>query len=119
MLFRLYNIPGVFQSYINSLLQEYLNVYYTAYLNNILIYSKNDKKYTNHMLKVLKQLWKKSLQLDINKYEFFIIKMKYLELIITIKSIRMNPKKFQTIINWESSILIKNMQAFLRFTKFY
>ena len=38
------NTFETFQSYINSLLQEYLDIFYTAYLDNILIYSKKKKK---------------------------------------------------------------------------
>ena len=89
----------MFQSYINSLLQEYLNVFYIEYLNDILIYSKNNKKHMNHMLKVLKWLQEKGLQLDIDKCEFFITEVKYLRLIVTIKSICIDLDKVQAIID--------------------
>lgn len=56
MLFELYNALEIFQSYINSILQEYLDIFCIAYFNNILIYSENDNKYMDQMLKVLKQL---------------------------------------------------------------
>ena len=98
-MFKLCNAPRTFQSYINSLLQEYLDVFYTAYLDNILIYSKNDEKHMGQMLKVLKQMQEKSLQLDIDKCEFFVTEMKYLSLIVTIKGIYMDPEKVQAIID--------------------
>ena len=119
MLFGLCNVPEMFQSYINSLLQEYLNVFCIAYLDDILIYSKNDKKYTDHVLKVLKRLREKGLQLDINKCKFSVIEIKYLELIVTTKSICMNLEKVQAIIDWESPTTVKDMQAFLGFAGFY
>ena len=56
MPFGLCNAPGTFQSYINNSLREYLNVFYTVYLNNILVYSTNEEKHTEHVLKVLKWL---------------------------------------------------------------
>ena len=97
--FGLCNTLGMFQSYINSLLQKYLDVFCTAYLNNILIYSENDKKYTDYILKVLKWLWEKDLQLDIDKCEFSVIEIKYLGLIVTTEGICIDPEKVQAIID--------------------
>ena len=51
------------------------------------------------MLKVLKWLWEKDLQLNINKCEFSIIEMKYLGLIVTTKGIYMDPEKVQAIVD--------------------
>ena len=44
--------------------------------------------------------------------------IKHLELIITFKGIYIDLEKVQAIIDWESPISVKNMQAFLRFVKF-
>ena len=101
------------------MLQEYLDIFYTAYLDNILIYSKNNKKHTSQVLKVLKQLREKSLQLNIDNCEFSVTEVKYLSLIVTIKEIRIDPKKVQVIIDWELLILVKDVQAFLGFARFY
>jgi hypothetical protein len=37
----------------NDILFDYLDVFYTAYLNNILIYSKNKLEHEEHVKKVL------------------------------------------------------------------
>ena len=39
ILFGLYNAPSIFQTFINNVLREYLNVFYSVYLDNILVYS--------------------------------------------------------------------------------
>ncbi len=44
MLFRLTNTPATFQSYINKILAEKLNVFGIVYLNDILIYTKSKGK---------------------------------------------------------------------------
>ena len=56
MPFSLCNASGTFQSYINNTLREYLDVFCTAYLDNMLVYSTKEEKYTRHMLDMLKQL---------------------------------------------------------------
>ena len=46
-------------------------------------------------------------------------KVKYLGLIVTTEGICIDPEKVQTIINWESLITVKDVQAFLEFARFY
>ena len=53
MNFGLVNAPVSFQEYINNTLLEYLDVFYTTYLDDILIYSNSKKEYTKHVRKVL------------------------------------------------------------------
>ena len=52
MLFRLYNASSNFQNYINKTIYEYFDMFYSIYLNNILIYSNNENKHTNQILKI-------------------------------------------------------------------
>ena len=56
MPFGLCNASETFQSYINNSLREYLDVFCTAYFDDMLVYSTNKEKHTKHVLKVLKQL---------------------------------------------------------------
>jgi hypothetical protein len=44
--FSLINSLATFQRFINNTLFDYLNVFCTAYINNILIYSQSQKEYT-------------------------------------------------------------------------
>ena len=43
------------------MLFNYLNDFYTAYLDNIIIYSKNELEYKEHVYKVPQRLYKASL----------------------------------------------------------
>jgi len=43
----------MYQRYINNVLFNYLNDFYIAYLDNIIIYSKNELEYKEHVYKVL------------------------------------------------------------------
>ena len=51
--FRLTNGPATYQRYINNVLFNYLNNFCTAYLDDIIIYSKNKLEYEEHVYKVL------------------------------------------------------------------
>ena len=56
MPFGLCNAPGTFQGYINESLREYLDVFCTAYLDDVLIYSAREEDHADHVLQVLKRL---------------------------------------------------------------
>jgi hypothetical protein len=56
LLFGLTNGPVTYQRYINNVLFDYLDVFYTAYLDNILIYSSNELEHEEHVKKVLIRL---------------------------------------------------------------
>ncbi len=83
LLFGLTNGLATYQRYINKVLFEYLDNFYTAYLDNILIYLDNVLKYKHHVKQVLKRLQVASLQVDIKKTEFYITYTKYLGFIIS------------------------------------
>ena len=82
MPFGLTGAPAMFQQYINDTLQEYLDVFCTAYLDNILIYSQTHAEYLNHVCLVLGKLQEASLFAKLKKYEFFVPKTKFLGIIV-------------------------------------
>ena len=61
MPFDLCKTSGTFQSYINNSVREYLDVFCTAYLDDVLIYSDNEEEHSDHVLKVLKRLGERGL----------------------------------------------------------
>ena len=61
MLFNLINALNLFQYFINNILRPYLDIFYTAYINNILIYSNNLTKYQKHIKLILEVLRRASL----------------------------------------------------------
>ena len=87
MPFGLTNALSSFQHFINDALCPYLNIFCTAYIDNILVYSNNLTEYQKHINLVLKTLKGAGLQLNINKYKFYKTEVLYLRLVILINSI--------------------------------
>jgi hypothetical protein len=56
----------------NDILFDYLDDFYTTYLDNILIYLDNKLEHEHHVRKVLKRLRNTGLQIDLKKYEFHV-----------------------------------------------
>ncbi len=119
MLFNLCNKSVSFQKYINNTLYKYLNKFYTASLNDILIYFDNELEHKIHVKLILRKLQEANLQMNIIKCKFHVIQVLYLELIIIIEEIKMNSSKINIIVNWLILINIKDVQSFLDFANFY
>jgi hypothetical protein len=83
----------------NNVLFDYLDDFYTTYLNNILIYSDDPLEYEIYIRLVLQKLRDTSLQADIKKYEFNITRTKYLGFIILTNSISIDLEKVFIIQN--------------------
>ena len=56
MNFGLCGAPSSFQNYINDILHEYLDTFCSAYIDDILIYSKTKKEHMKHVQQILQKL---------------------------------------------------------------
>jgi hypothetical protein len=82
----------------NDVLWEGLNRYCSVYIDDIIIYSKNQKDHVGHVRKILQKLIDTGLQADISKCEFFVKETKFLGLIVGIDGVRIDPERIRTII---------------------
>ena len=77
------NVSSSFQNFINNVLgNNILNFFFTAYVDNILVFSKTFYKHKKHVKTIFARLQATGLQLDIDKCEFVVHETKYLDLII-------------------------------------
>ena len=87
----------MFQNYINYILYNALDNYYTMYFNNIFVFLKTRAKYIKYVNKIIQRFSNTGLQIDINKSEFYTTKIKYFSLIILTNSMTIDPKKVQAL----------------------
>ncbi len=82
LLFEMCNELITYQHYINDVFFDYLNDFVSIYIDDILIYSNFKKEHVKHLKKILQRLRDADLQIDIDKCEFFVHEIKYLDLIV-------------------------------------
>jgi hypothetical protein len=117
--FELCNEFVTYQHYINDVFFDYLDEFVSIYIDDILIYSNSKIEHIEHVKKILQRLKNVELQTNIDKCEFSVHEIKYLELIMNRNEIRMNSKKIETILQWTTSQNLKQVQKFLDFCNFY
>ncbi len=98
LLFELCNNFVTYQHYMNDVFFDYLDEFVSIYMNDIFIYSNSKKEHVKHVKKMLQRLRDADLQADIDKCEFFVREIKYLDLIVKRNEIRMNSEKIEIIL---------------------
>ncbi len=119
LLFELTNDSISFQQYMNDVLWDFLNNFCQAYLDDILIYSKTQKKHKQHVKMILDCLWDADLQIDIWKCKFNVEETVFLKVIVSEQDLHMNFIKVKAIVNWATSTNLKEIQDFIDFVNFY
>ena len=97
MFFELINALAIYQNLINNILQEHLDIFIIAYLNDILVYFKTKEESIKHVNIVLKLLMQKNLLFKSKKCKFYKKEMNFLSFIVGNDTIRMNSAKIQTV----------------------
>ena len=119
MPFGLANAPSSFQNYINDTLRGYLDEFCTAYIDDILIFSRSLEEHQEHVRKVLTRLLDAGLQIDIKKCEFHVQSVKFLGLVLSTDGIRMDPTKLEVIEKWPTPKNAKEVSRLIGFLNFY
>ncbi|QRW19743.1 Reverse transcriptase (RNA-dependent DNA polymerase) [Rhizoctonia solani] len=118
MTFGLTNAPAAFQHFMNKLFKDLLDVCIIIYLDDILIYSKDDATHTQHVHEVLQQLMDNQLFCKASKCTFHITSMEYLGIIVLDKGFSLDRLKIQAIQEWPMPTKVKEVQSFLGFANF-
>jgi hypothetical protein len=119
--FGLTGAPAEFQQYVNGVLQDYLDDFVSAYIDDILIYSSGSlQDHREKVGRVLQRLMDAGLQIDINKCEFETKRVKYLGYIVEAEvDIGVDSDKIVAIHEWATPTTVKAVQAFIGFANFY
>ena len=74
-----------------------LDIYIIVYLDNILIYSRDEKEHVKNVLAVLVALEGAGLRLKLEKYKFYIKKIVFLGYIVSEEGISIDSKKIKSV----------------------
>jgi hypothetical protein len=119
MPFGLTNAPALFQSLMQDIFREYLDVFVVIYLDDILIFSKDEAEHKRHVKMVLQKLKEHGLYVKKSKCEFHVSKTTFLGVKISKDGIQMEESKVKAVLEWKPPSSTKGLQRFLGFSNYY
>nr|GEW38083.1 hypothetical protein [Tanacetum cinerariifolium] len=119
MPFGLTNAPAVFMDLMNRVCKHYLDKFVIVFIDDILIYSKDEKEHKEHLKAILELLKGEKLYTKFLKCEFWIPKVQFLGHVIDSRGIHVDPAKIESIKDWSSPKMPTKIRRFLGLAGYY
>jgi hypothetical protein len=119
MSFGLTNAPAYFMDLKNKVFMEYLDRFVVVFIDDILIYSKNESDHEEHLRLVLQKLRDNQLYAKFSKCEFWIDKVPFLGHIISNGGIAVDPAKVKEVVVWSIPTIVTEVRSFLGLAGYY
>nr|GFA61918.1 putative reverse transcriptase domain-containing protein [Tanacetum cinerariifolium] len=119
MPFGLTNAPAVFMDLMNRVCKPYLDKFVIVFIDDILIYSRDDKEHEEHLKAILELLKKEELYAKFSKCEFWIPKVQFLGHVIDSQGIHVDPAKIESVKDWASPKSPTEIHQFLGLAGYY
>ena len=119
MPFGVTNAPGVFMEYMNRIFHEFLDKFVVVFIDDILIYSKNETEHAEHLSIVLSILKENQLFAKLSKCEFWLEQVSFLGHVISRGGIAVDPSKIEAVSEWESPKSVFEIRSFLGLAGYY
>jgi hypothetical protein len=123
MSFGLTNASTYFMNLMNKVFMEYIDKFVVVFIDDILIYSKNDGEHEEHLQLVLQKL--RVIELYAGwmssgcKCEFWLDEIPFLRHIISNGGIAVDPAKVKEIVGWKISESVTKIWSFLGLVGYY
>ena len=99
MSFGLTNVPAYFMYLMNSVFMPELDKFVVVFIDDILIYSKNEEDHANHLQVVLQRLRDHRLYAKFSKCEFWLNSVNFFGHTISNEGISIDPSKVQEVMD--------------------
>ncbi|GJT77848.1 putative reverse transcriptase domain-containing protein [Tanacetum coccineum] len=119
MPFGLTNSPAVFMDLMNRVRKPYLDKFMIVFIDDIIIYSRNEKEHEEYLKTILELLKKEELYAKFSKCEFWINTVKFLGHVIDSSGIQVDPAKIEVVKNWASLTTPSEIRQFLGLAGYY
>ena len=99
MSFGLTNAPAFFMYLMNSIFMPKLDKFVVVFIDDMLVYSKNNEEHAQHLRIVLTRLWEHKLYTKFSKCKFWLDRVQFLGHVLTPEGISVDLSKVKEVLN--------------------
>jgi hypothetical protein len=119
MSFGLTNAPTYFMYMMNKVFMEYLDKFIVVFIDDIPIYSRNEREHEGHLRLVLQKLRDHKLYAKLSKCKFWLKQVAFLGYVISKGGISVDPRKVQDVLSWKAPTSFSDIRSFLGLAGYY
>jgi hypothetical protein len=119
MSFGLTNVPAHLMYLVKSVFMPELDKFVTVFIDDILIYSKNEEEHGKHLWIILQRLREHQLYAKFSKCAFWLNEVPFLDHVISAEGIAVDPNKDQEVLDWNSMMSVTQIRSFLGLAGYY
>jgi hypothetical protein len=119
MSFGLTNALAYFMYMMNKVFMEYLDKFIVVFIDDILVYSRNQEGHEGHLRLVLQKLRDHKLYAKLSKCEFWPKQVAFLGHVVSKGGISVDPSKVQDVLSWKAPTSVIDIQSFLGLARYY
>ena len=90
-----------------------------VFIDDILVYSKDEQEHEQHLLIVLQTLREKNLYAKLSKRDFLLNEVSLLVHIVVVEGKRVDPAKIEAMVNWKLPRNVTKVRSFLGVAGYY
>ncbi|GJW67444.1 putative reverse transcriptase domain-containing protein [Tanacetum coccineum] len=119
MPFGLTNAPVGFMDLMNRVCKLYLDKFVIVFIDDILVYSKDEEEHGKHLKIILELLKKERLYAKFSKCDFWLDSVQFLGHVIDRSGVHVDPAKIKAIKSWAAPMTPTEVRQFLRLAGYY
>jgi len=119
MSFGLTNAPAFFMYMMNSVFMNELDKFVVVFIDDILVYSKNEEEHEDHLRTVLTRLREHQLYAKFSKCAFWLREVSFLGHVLSERGVAVDPSKVEDVLNWKQPETVTEIRSFLGLAGYY
>ena len=119
MSFGLTNAPAYFMYLMNKVFMDYLDKFVVVFIDDILVFSRNEEEHEEHLRLVLQRLRENQLYAKLSKCEFWLKEVSFLGHVISEGGVSVDPGKVRDVLEWEAPKNVSEIRSFLGMAGYY